>query len=903
MGMEDLKREVARAFGVSYPTSKKCVMVEAFCHWPDTNPSLALYFNDDPPHAYCYACRKWWSFKQLLAELKGETCDSISKQFGLKESPKARLYRFFCQEAHKVLLEGGEILVDDRWVCGMEYLTEVRQHSESVLSSFLIGCVTKKLLRRLAEGWKQELLEEAGFMKRGKWIVSPGFVVFPMLYYGEPYGFKFKRYAEQGKKDYCQIERQKALKWFPFYNFNALRQERKRLYLVEGEDDVLQVTKYAPDFGGGSAVGLLGGFKEEQAKFLKEIKAEEVIIALDNDEAGRQNAEKLLTALLKVKPFQLVAEYIPSNKDVDEDLRAGNTSIFQLKAEVRSAFKKTEYGTFSDGERLSNFVLELIGRGKGLDGTEICYVRVTYLGSKKRTALVPITADALWDRQRALPRFQRELAEVEWFGSSKQYKKLIDELFMSSPNLPQMKTVNYFGRIDEPDLPPLFIVENGYATAENIVVDSKTLSDVDVPGAEVSKVLLRPTVGFSGIRWRRTEAKPEDLREAIFSFTPAQLAVFAWFCLAPWYYEITTLERTGFPICWLGGERGSGKTTFATLLLGLYLDLKGEKGQSSTFINLPNASFNSIERAIIKHSAIPVVFDEYRQTMHNAKHIKALLLNAYDRGAQNKATISRDGEPTDHTEVIVRRPRAPVLVTSQSTPEDSALLERAVYIEFSKANEINPEQLSLLHASSDALHAFGQYLIRQSLRERFLTAKEEEVLERELSERPQKNFFLVELSLKRLRAFFGLSDSTVQDALDSIRLCTASLEDEADEAMEIITKIQNLKVNERIRLGQQIRVVNDGYFLAVGAIYDVIMERDRSWHLSKKAMTQRLKERGGIPTRRFGVRGVLFPFEVARKEDPFCATLRGIFEEESELKTGSHLDSEPLSIDEEQIPF
>lgn len=119
------------------------------------------------------------------------------------------------------------------------------------------------------------------------------------------------------------------------FNPDALRTSSIPVFITEGEIDAMSICEV-----GGEAVGL--GGTSNYTKLLEEVSknrpAQPLIIALDNDAAGRATAQKLCAELAKLGIIHYrLNPYAPQYKDANELLQADRTRLQQYVERVNTA--------------------------------------------------------------------------------------------------------------------------------------------------------------------------------------------------------------------------------------------------------------------------------------------------------------------------------------------------------------------------------------------------------------------------------------------------------------------------------------------------------------------------------------------------------------------------------------
>lgn len=176
-------------------------------------------------------------------------------------------------------------------VCGgldkesKEYLVG-RGLKQEAIERFLLFSVSdyKKVDRHLKDRFSVEELRLAGLVSYGgNLIFYKHKIIIPFLQDGRIVFLQGRR-LDQGQPKYLHIRRP-----VPLYNQDALveAEEGQKVYIAEGVFDVMMLEQ-----NGYSAVGILGvnNFKQDYISLFKKF---EVVLALDNDEAGKKATKRL----------------------------------------------------------------------------------------------------------------------------------------------------------------------------------------------------------------------------------------------------------------------------------------------------------------------------------------------------------------------------------------------------------------------------------------------------------------------------------------------------------------------------------------------------------------------------------------------------------------------------------
>jgi DNA primase len=130
--------------------------------------------------------------------------------------------------------------------------------------------------------------------------------------------------------------------------------------------------------------------------------------------------------------------------------------------------------------------------------------------------------------------------------------------------------------------------------------------------------------------------------------------------------EIFEKERC-FPILFLFGVRGSGKTTYGHWLMRL-------AGYFSEGHSYNSSTLTAIIRSLSSRSNLPFWLDEFRNNIQIEK--QQYFLNVYNREGKIKA------DRTSETEIIKHNINATLLLSGQETPKDSGIFSRCVILQF-----------------------------------------------------------------------------------------------------------------------------------------------------------------------------------------------------------------------------
>jgi len=843
----DLRSEIEGIFGV--PPSSRPTKVPCPFHQDDT-PSFALY--DD--HAYCFGCREYFSWRRLIERLAED-----SRTPGLQVAaarvlerirnekrgrPKKRgreevVLRLMADKASQLLQNGG-VIVSERGeeIGALEFLKQERGHDENVIKRMRIGCSCNEfgdpeLFEFLRERFEDDLLSKCGLLKGGQFVWSTSDIIFPVLRIGEPAYFRFKTYAAVAgdqKKRISQIPRNAWLHDIPLYNSDALY--RKEVWITEGEDDVLQLEK-----AGLHAVAICGGVSRDKIKMLVSSRVEKFVIAVDNDDAGNQYLKKLATALASRNVFI----YVP-NEDIDKEIRSGLFSAENVQRSQVLPLAETSQGYFISDEtgnhQVSNFTFSVIGEEIGDDQTSVLFLKIRPNPEEfdgREPFVVAVPAEEVYDLK-DFSRFTGSRKLLWNLSSPTRHRQFIQQK-LKVDDYSEVKAISYYGRADPSEIiDPLFLWRDCFMTSRGLQRISKEGFIV----LEESDRIYLPTCSGSGMKGGISVLSKGDdfvngdrtsISQICEGLNPHQLIAFAWCTMAPWYYEIQEMFG-GFPLLWITGEQGAGKSTFARWLLNLF----ARKSSAETlFLSAVNTTTEGLARVLSNVSCLPVVLDDFREDVLRAAGFKNLMRQSYDRSKDAKGTIR--GQNRLHTAVVRRVVRSPLLITSQSVPEDPALEERCVLVEFQR-KERSPDQLKFLNETGKTLKKLGCAIIEESLKRPFLHEIE---FPKDVIDRKKRSLWLIDVALRRL----GISDEGIADVLEN----GLSEDDRSGnrDLDDFVSEMMDLYGEGEIEDGIHISMRNDQVWIASGQIFNILKRHRRPVveRITKNALGRLLHASGG----------------------------------------------------------
>jgi len=274
----------------------------------DHNPSAYLYYNKyhEQIEFHCFGCGKSYSFENFLKLIEGEDT-------GEKEEVKSFNFKFIADRLNRnflALLSGAGI--EEEKVLAEKALLylSLRGFEIDQIKDFGIG-----FCRRI------DLLGVREF-RDNKWLYDEdriAFLAFPVRNReGRIVSFQFEDFLNRGKLEVTKLNltgRPRSLCYFGDYSPDT------PYFITEAIYDALSLARTKDTFHFG-VVALLGNPSTEQMKELIELaKTNDIILALDNDEAGKKMQERLLKELVLVNPYIGAIELPDGIKDLNELLQ------------------------------------------------------------------------------------------------------------------------------------------------------------------------------------------------------------------------------------------------------------------------------------------------------------------------------------------------------------------------------------------------------------------------------------------------------------------------------------------------------------------------------------------------------------------------------------------------------
>lgn len=297
-----------------------------------------FYVSTEKPLYHCFACNASGDWIKYLQETRSynfrEALGLLADRAGVKAEGfdevkhKERQRRVsLIEEANSLFIDS---LSDERGKEVAKYLKDVRGYSKAEIEAMELGAYTDRegLKKYLQEkGFSEEELQSSGLFTAGLGITHTLTVLWRDAS-GRALGISGRTLLNEeerekrGLQKYVNaagLEKSKG-----FIGLERVRSKKsKEALLVEGVLDALLIASR------GSPVPAiaLGGLtiSKYQQKALEDAGVTDLVIALDNDEAGQKATEKLVESLYNSRVRLYVMKLPPDIKDIDELLRKGRS--------------------------------------------------------------------------------------------------------------------------------------------------------------------------------------------------------------------------------------------------------------------------------------------------------------------------------------------------------------------------------------------------------------------------------------------------------------------------------------------------------------------------------------------------------------------------------------------------
>lgn len=528
--------------------------------------------------------------------------------------------------------------------------------------------------------------------------------------------FRFFPEAKIGKETakYLGPKDQKALPYIPQETLQKKRKFKEELWITEGEKKALRLVKEGKVAIGIQGVWNFGKKKQDKKIFsifpeIKEYLGGNRIVVLAFDSDFWKNSQVLLALytlafllhkekvkvyiakwderdgkgiddFLSKNPLDRVQKaWLPESIDPQDKnevigamkrAKVSDTQMFslvskklgidekdltnQVKGKSRTIFwedfeeKTTKMDTDKDFSVIANFIAKV--KTMFIDDEGEVTWEIELDGKKEVTLEIP--GGEIVSLQRFKEALGRRGPFLYNLSSGSLHSDYLDYL-MGKEQYKEVKKTQYLGRIE----PDKFLFSNALATKEGI----KELTDLIPPK---SRIVYK---------------RGGDLREIVENFALAYGEERVWkifgFAVGSLFVKEISEVYGFFPLLFLYGKKGSGKSKLAELITWLF-----GAGREIRPLNFSSTS-KSIQRICQKFCGIPITLNEYQS---NPTKNNRLILSIYDREGYHRAK-------TDNTlETIDGEVEATCMVLSTQSPsggESEAVLSRLIEIDMDYTKE------------------------------------------------------------------------------------------------------------------------------------------------------------------------------------------------------------------------
>lgn len=297
----------------------------------ETKPSAYLYYNlyHNQVEFHCFGCGRSYSFERFLSLVSDEESKEREQRYSLEYIANVLNRRFLA------LLSGiGDYEEQALSVKALEYLRG-RGFDEEDIERVGIGFSSRKYLGSIEEFKINHYISDEA---------RSCFLVYPIRNReGRVCSLQLEDFLNRGKLEKTKFNLKSKV--LPLCFLKPYSQDVP--YVVcEGFLDALSIEKLSPRFEIGS-VALLGNPSKEQKEELKALaKSNEIVLAFDNDEAGKRYQNEILKELVLVNPYIEGIDLPDGIKDINELLR--ERGIDGIKEVIAKARRFTPFGNVKE---------------------------------------------------------------------------------------------------------------------------------------------------------------------------------------------------------------------------------------------------------------------------------------------------------------------------------------------------------------------------------------------------------------------------------------------------------------------------------------------------------------------------------------------------------------------------
>lgn len=655
----------------------------------DKNPSLSIFVHQSTKKLWykCHATGKTGNMYQFVADIYDLDCKTqfnkvlqqIVKDLGLLVKPS----------------ENGNnspLNVSKRWLSTYHAFTkEALDYWQSFgIDQKLLNKYNVKQLAQLT--YTSDKGKKSQFRYQNQNIFAFDFVVNSRhkLYVPKQTGVETKYFAKTQTKDDI----------FGLVELQRLRKKVTKLLIVEGEKDALCCI--AKGFNAVSFQAATTMPTRQQMKVLKRI-SNNLILCYDNDDAGQKAAQKIGNKynipIHKIpESYNDIADYLPkvSKNQFEEEIKE---TLNQWKKENNIHIWEHnkcywKYKGSKDDEilsKVSNFVIEIEALIKGSEQS-FRIVRIQSNGQKSEPFIV--NTDVFTSPQKFAEFIERK-GDFIFFGDKRDLLAIKQITFRYCDSVNEVPTIGFCrksqsfvfsnGMIKDGQ----FIQPNDLGIIEDVFIPSaSTMTETDGNYTTQRKYQFKNGSTYTLLDWIANLYEIYGNKGKYIGFS---------FVFASLFFDVISKKINFFPLLNAYGKKGTGKTSFATTLLGLF-------AQEPERTSLQAATATGFIRKLEQTANIPQHFDEYLNSIKSNRI--EFLKNIYDLIGKTMATKSNDAR-TKQGKIY-----SPCIVTGQEPPIiNEALLSRFILIEFDTDKHTDRQKKYFKALEVERVKGLGNILI------------------------------------------------------------------------------------------------------------------------------------------------------------------------------------------------
>ena len=673
--IEQITQQELKSVG-TWKSLKEC----PFCGGHD-----CFRYNPQTQSSYCFQCFSFCAdaihFKSLYEKISWKDAfEKFCQEMGIKKYDKQELdwislRELACEYMREVLFTcPTKHQFRGNSIAPLQYLTDIRKHSLDAILNFRLGFNDGTLAEFLEKQYTKEIIKASGLN-----MISANCFVYPFIVNNAVKYFRIKDPNKIKKFQMSGSMRSKEAIW---YNQDVLK-ENAEIWVCEGEDDAISLWDCGID-----AVASCGILTSVQINFLKTFNLGCVYSAFDNDETGKRDTNLLIRNY--ENPNLFIAQ-IQGGKDIDDLIKAfpqedKSILIDELKQksilpapELRTSiiqnfdgfYIEKYYNGVPSKKRLTNWIIILeaiIYSDADETATWKCKLKTDKM---EKTIFIPTSAFASTKEIRqfllnlgSILYFtgnDNDLTElIHYFSVASQPKKVIESDCVGETKHGFISENVFISPSDE--IKPL---TNGYLAIDNNM--SLRIVPLVKKGGNFSELpnfnLIEPAGGIENFKKHTYDilVKNRNLK--------TMLAV-GW-AKSVFWSQMFYNKKKYFPLLWLHGKTGSGKSVFATWLMSMM----GMRNCNPEMLTDRGTTEVGLARKFAYYSSLPVFTDDYR--IETGEKFHAFFRGVYDRTSATKGLKSEFGV----RRVIIR---GCSVVTGEHAPNDAALFSRCVAMELTQ---------------------------------------------------------------------------------------------------------------------------------------------------------------------------------------------------------------------------